>query len=129
MDGQDWTPVVFTKKAPTTAAGAKHRPGFNLGSEAKVSYKGNVNGQRLAKIDRTEIGDIPKVSKSVAQTISKARLAKGLSQRALASACNVKPEVIASYERGKAQPTQAVLSKIQRKVGVYLTGKNVGQTI
>ena len=129
MDGQDWNPVVFRKSAPTTAATAKHRPGYQTGSELRKTQRGPVNGQRLAKIDRTEIGDLPKINKMVATTIAKARVAQGLSQKALAQAVNVKPEVIASYERGKAQPQQAILGKIQRKLGVFLSGKKIGEPL
>lgn len=129
MDCQDWEPVFFKKKAPTTAKETNQRSGYSTRSQLKQNQRGSVNGQRLAKIDRTEIGDIPKVSKSTAKAISQGRLAKGLSQKTLAHRCNVKPEVIASYEKGKAQPTQATLSKMQRIIGVHLTGKRVGETL
>jgi putative transcription factor len=129
MDGQDWQPVIFKKRAPTTAKEAGVRNGYQTTSKLKSGTRGSVNGQRLAKIDRTEIGDIPKVSKSVGKAIAKGRLAKGLSQRILAQKCNVKPEVIASYELGKAQPSQAILLKIQRNLGVRLTGKQLGEPL
>jgi putative transcription factor len=129
MEGQDWTPVVFKKSAPTTAKDAKGRGGYQVSGKAKVTQSGGRDGQRMAKIDRTEIGNLPKVSRSVSKAISQGRLAKKISQKELAQSCNVKPEVIAQYEKGKAQPNQSVLLKMQRKLGVHLTGKLVGESI
>ena len=69
---QDWKPVVWTKKAPTKASEIKGRQGFQLSAQPKAS----ANGQKMAKIDRTEIGSLTKVNAQVAKAIVAGRTAK-----------------------------------------------------
>jgi ribosome-binding protein aMBF1 (putative translation factor) len=49
-----------------------------------------------------------------------ARMAKGLTQKDLATAINEKPQVVGEYETGKAIPNPAIISKLERKLGVKL---------
>lgn len=122
MDGQDWDPVVFRKSAPTTDRDARSR-GLTMNGVRKSGGGRSVDGQRLAKLDREEVGTHKKVSKATSRAIQQGRLAKKMSQKEFAQKINAKPEVVASYESGKAQPNQQVLNKMSRVLGVTLSGK------
>ncbi len=74
----------------------------------------------MAPIDKT-------VGLSVARAIQQARQAKNLTQKDLATAINEKAGVVNEYESGKAIPSQQVLMKLERKLGVKLRGKNIGE--
>lgn len=49
-----------------------------------------------------------------------------MTQKALATAANEKPQVVQEYENGKAIPSQAVLSKLEKILQVKLRGSNIG---
>ena len=66
------------------------------------------------------------VPATVAQTIQKARQAKGLTQKELATQINEKPQIVTEYEQGKAIPNNAILGKLERVLGVKLRGKDIG---
>jgi ribosome-binding protein aMBF1 (putative translation factor) len=119
---QDWKPVVWTKKAPTKASQLKGRQGFQVTAQPKAS----ANGQKMAKIDRTEIGSLTRVNAQLAKAIVSGRTAKKLNQKAFATACNLPLSVISGYESKKAQPKQHEIVKMQRVIGIHLTGKNIG---
>lgn len=57
--------------------------------------------------------------------MAKARLEKEpvMTQKDLATKVNEKPSVINDYESGRAIPSQQVLSKLERTLGVKLRGK------
>jgi len=50
----------------------------------------------------------------------KARLEKKLTQAQLAQQINELPKVVQDYEAGKAIPNQAIISKMERALGVKL---------
>lgn len=52
--------------------------------------------------------------------LARARQAKGMTQKALATAINEKPQIIAEYESGRAIPNGQIISKLQRALGVQL---------
>jgi putative transcription factor len=52
--------------------------------------------------------------------LQRARQAKGLSQKDLAQKLNVKPSIISDYETGKAIPNGALISQLNRTLGVTL---------
>ena len=122
---QDWTPVVWKKKPPSNAKQAKSRPGFTVATQTR----GSASGQRMAKIDRTEIGTIAKVNAKLAKAIKQAREAKKMSQKDFATATSLPLAVVSGYEAKKAQPKQGEIIKMQRVLGVYLTGKHIGQSL
>ncbi|KAH9288510.1 hypothetical protein KI387_032627, partial [Taxus chinensis] len=64
-----------------------------------------------------------KVSMEVRQTIQKARLEQKLTQSNLVNRINEKPQVVHEYERGKVVPNQAILTKMERALGVKLRRK------
>lgn len=55
-----------------------------------------------------------------------ARQAKSWTQKDLGQRVNEKPQVINDYEGGRAVPSQQVLAKLERALGVKLRGKDIG---
>ena len=93
----------------------------NTISIKKIHY-GSSNQKKLD--DYTgEGGNIKKVDNDIRQKILKARNAKGLSQKHLANSINEKQSLIAQYENGSAIPNPAILLKLEKKLGVKLTGR------
>ena len=80
-----------------------------------------------AKLDReTEELKHEKVSMDVGKLIQKARQAKNMTQKDLATKICEKPQVVTEYEGGKAVPNQAILAKMERALEVKLRGKDKG---
>ena len=114
MDHQDWKPVVFKKKIVKKEAVVK-------------SNKTSEESQRQKKIEEGEHFRHKHVELNVRQAIMKGRNARGLKQKQLASMLSVRPDVIINYENGKAIPNSQMLQKMERQLGIKLTGKNVGE--
>lgn len=92
----------------------------------------NPEGQHLTKVDRTDdVAPITKVSPSVGKAMQQARLAMEptMTQKDLATKINEKPSVINDYESGRAIPSQQVLAKLERALGVKLRGKDIGSPL
>jgi len=90
------------------------------------------NGQRLTKIDReNEVAPPPKIDVQVGKAMAKARSDKTppMTQKDLATKVNEKPSVINDYESGRAIPSQQVLAKLERALGVKLRGKDIGSPL
>ena len=115
---QDWKPIVFKKKIENNNS----KQNSNL---TNTSLKSKVN-LHLLKIDKTEIGKIKKLDHKIGKVIAQKRTQLKLSQKQLAQRINIKPEIIAQYESGKANPNQNLLMRLQKILGVNLTGKNIG---
>merc|ERR1712138_157789 len=60
------------------------------------------------------------VSHDFKMSLQQARLAKKMTQTALATAINEKGSVINEYESGKAIPNGAIINKLNRALGVRL---------
>ncbi|KAF3931976.1 hypothetical protein ABW20_dc0102461 [Dactylellina cionopaga] len=111
---------------------AARRAGAVVATEKKFASgnaKSNPEGQHLTKVDREDdVGKIAKVSQDVGKAMAKARQEKepAMSQKDLATKVNEKPSVINDYESGRAQPSQQVLAKLERVLGVKLRGKDIG---
>lgn len=102
MDHQDWNTITLKKK-----------------SETKVHN--HIDKTREQKLDNTELGDIPRVSYSMAKTIQLGRVSKGFkTQKDLAVAIGVSQSLINAYESGKAIPETKVLQKLRRILGIKL---------
>ncbi|CDK24910.1 unnamed protein product [Kuraishia capsulata CBS 1993] len=95
-----------------------------------TNAKGGAEGQRLAKLDRSDEIEAPKkVDQSVGKTISKVRLEKQMTQKDLAVKINEKPNIVNDYEAGRAIPNQQILAKMERALGVKLRGKAIGEPL
>lgn len=133
--GQDWGTITFSNK-PTSTAGASaqqkaqglkeaQRSGAVIDTSAK--HGGGGNRQQTAASasarhleDMTDVGDKPEVPKDLKTAIMKARAAKGITQKALATQLNMQPQVIQEYENGKGVPNNAVIAKIEKALGCKL---------
>ncbi|KAI8054538.1 multi protein bridging factor 1-domain-containing protein [Syncephalis plumigaleata] len=138
----DWDDVTVIRKRQEVPRATKsqsvlnqaRRTGSVVATERKftagTNKRGADNHQHLAKIDNDE--DIPKVETvklSVGLAIQKGRQAKGWTQKDLGQRISEKANVINDYEAGRAIPSQQVLSKLQRTLGVKLLGKNIGEPL
>ena len=128
---QDWNTVVWKKAAPKNAKEAVGRSGYTNVAKAKNSTISNANnkleGQYMSKLDKTELGEIKKVPKKVGDVIRNTRNSKKLNQKAFAVLINEKVEIVANFESGKAKYNQMTLNKMERHLGVYLSGSNLGE--
>ena len=120
MNHQDWDPVTFSKpQAPPKKKIVARDPVRSRNAE-------------LSKLDNNEMDSLKhkKSNKNIGKVIQKARLAKGMNQKDLAQALNVKTGVLVEYESGKAIINDnRFLNRCQQILGVYLQGKNIGQPL
>ena len=70
-----------------------------------------------------------RVGLDVGRIIQQARNELKLTQKDLAQRMNEKPQTINEYESGKAIPNPALLSKMERILGVRLRGANKGEKL
>lgn len=111
---QDWTPVLLTGKKPVSkqnGVGTKYNIEERKNDEAKSA------AAKMYALENSEDITIQTIPLSISQEISKARVAKGLTQKELAQRLNLQPAVITSYENGKAIPDNQMLQKIARELG------------
>ncbi|KAG5519082.1 hypothetical protein PMAC_002168 [Pneumocystis sp. 'macacae'] len=144
MNGTDWDSVTKIGKgvhSRTTIAKAyssvneARREGTVLSVEKRFSAGSNkahktTEAQKMAKIDReTDIVPLKTSGRDIGIIISKIRQEKNIKQSELAQKINEKVSVINEYESGKAIPNQAILSKLEKVLGVKLRGSGIGQTL
>merc|ERR1712205_174532 len=122
---QDWNTVVFTnnkagRKTNVEKANAQRQGNvetvakFNTGN----SHKAPINA---AKLDAdTENTKHETVSHELRIALQKARTAKGMTQKALATALNERAQLINEYESGKAIPNTQLIVKMERVLGCKL---------
>ena len=137
-EAADWDEVTYLHKRTARAADAKSqkvvnqalRKGEEIETHKKftaASNKQKAAAKDTAKLDReTEELKHERVTLDFARTLQKARLAKGLTQKELATKICEKPQVVNDYEAGKAIPNPQIISKLERAVGVRLRGKEIG---
>lgn len=103
MSHQDWNEVVFKKPSQNQVT-----PHFERTKEQKVESESEELSHK-------------KVGVSLGKQIQNARVTKGFkTQKDLANAINVRPEVINSYEGGKAIPDNAIMQKLRRVLDTQL---------
>ena len=113
MQGYDTNTVTFGSQRPVGKGAAP--PPRGPGSAPTSS------GMSAAKLDNeSEELKHKTVSKDLRLAISKARTAKGLTQKQLATQLNMQPQIINEYESGKAIPNNAVIAKIEKALGAKL---------
>merc|ERR1712083_1128123 len=104
---------------------AARRIGRDVKTEKKVNAGGNQSAHSIVpnakKLDeQTEAHRHATVSHDFKLALQQSRLAKKMSQAVLAAAINEKGSVINEYESGKAIPNGAVISKLNKALGVRL---------
>jgi len=138
----DWDTVTVIGNRRSAAGGSANkekqlnvarRQGMAISTEAKYGGGGNTQKQtslNTMKLDQeTEELRHKTVDLSVGKAIQKGRQAKELTQKELATKINEKPQIVVEYEQGKAIPNQAILSKMERVLGMKLRGKGIGQPL
>jgi putative transcription factor len=63
---------------------------------------------------------VKKVDLGLSKAIQQARIAKSMTQKALATAINEKPQIIQQYECGAAVPNPQILNKLDKALGIHL---------
>jgi putative transcription factor len=128
---QQWDEVVLRKsgakpKSNTQAQQQARSGGGSLDAIAKFGAGSNrqtAGPQNAAKLDaETEDFHHDTVKLDVRRRIQQGRQMKKMTQKELAQAINVKPQVINEYESGKAIPNNMILAKMERVLDVKLRG-------
>jgi len=138
----DWDTVTVIGNRRSAAGGSANkekqlnvarRQGMAISTESKYGAGGNTQkstGLNTMKLDQeTEELRHKTVDLSVGKAIQKGRQQKELTQKELATKINEKPQVVVEFEQGKALPNQAILSKMERVLGIKLRGKGIGQPL
>ena len=107
MQHQDWKPVVMRKVTPQQQREQRE-------AQLRVS-------KRSKKVDdNPDQFSHAKMTKTMAQQISKARVKRGLSQKALALQLSLPLKTIQTYETGKAIPKGTHLALLNRALGIRI---------
>lgn len=94
-------------------------------TESKAKNSNSEVGHKMRKIDQaTDVEKIQKVSQKVSKAIIDGRTAKKMNRKQLASAIQENVKIVEEYETGKAIPNIKIINKLQRALGVKLTGKD-----
>ncbi|KAH3761877.1 multiprotein-bridging factor 1b [Pelomyxa schiedti] len=141
MTDQDWQVVVIRKRAPPAAKKAPPKKSdavkaavksgapvstlkkANAGTNKKPSSLQSNKLRALEDPNNEENLSHARLDHSVSVRIQQARNAKGWTQKELAQHLNEKPAVVAEYENGSCIPNMQLVHKMERVLGVKLTGK------
>ena len=104
MSHQDWNTVTFNKPKPTTTTTTVNH------SQPKIKL--DEDGQEISKIKY--------VTKEMAKIISESRTSLKLSQKDLATKCNMDSKIINEIERGGCVYVADHVNKIARGLGVKI---------
>ena len=96
MNHQDWDPVILTKKTKPNPIITPKKP------------------------KEDEEFDIPKINADLKNKIQQGRIAKKLSQKALATQLSIPVKIIVEYENGKAIPNNEFIAKLERFLNIKL---------
>ena len=118
---QDWnTVIIHGKNIVSKNKKTTKKPKSKVNSNT-------TNDKNMRKLDDEQDSfKHERVSKKVTTAIMQGRMAKKLTQANLAAALSLKVDIIRSYESGKAIPNNLILTKMQKILGVKLTGLNKG---
>jgi len=93
-------------------------------TETKAKNTNSEVGHKMYKLDQsTDVEKIQKINPKVSKAIIDGRSAKKMNRKQLASVIQENVKVVEEYETGKAVPNIKILNKLQRALGVKLTGK------
>ena len=110
--------------------------GKNIHAKKKAQRDGNTETvskntmgattHKMNALDNaTGVGDvkIKKINSKIYQAVIKGRVSKKWDRKQLAQQISVKPQVIEELETGKAKYDIKLIQKLERKLGIKLTGK------
>ena len=108
MNFQDWNTIIIKGKSSLSQQKNSKQPHYEKTKEQKL-------------LEETEVKSHKTVSASIGKKIQQARIAKGYkTQKDLAKALNVPPNIINQYECGKAIPDNSIMQKLRRILQVKL---------
>lgn len=144
-DQQDWVTVVFRKKTTPASRKTTLRSPAPPSSSASSTSSSIVVAKADAATNRQRDHDLarwkavvnddcetfrhPTIAGNVSHAIQQARQRKGMTQKELATKINEQLTVVQQYENKRAIPSDFVLGKMERALGVRLRGKHVGEPI
>ena len=111
MDHQDWKPVIVRK----------NKNSDNDKTGKNTTYKASQKQQKDASIEKKAENDTLKhkqITLQMRQAIQKARNAKGMTQKELASQCRFPVSVINEIESGKAIYKHQHIEKLKRVLNI-----------
>lgn len=141
---QDWAPQVFNVRktdesakpqgAVTEAQANKVRQAGGVLLVSKKQTSGNQThagpGARAKALDDDHDNmKIKTISHDVKVEICRGRQAKGWTQVQLAQAINERASVVTDYEKGTAVPSESVLVRMEKALGIHLRGALAGQPL
>lgn len=117
---QDWQTVVLRNKKQKQYSTSEQDINVARRNNMQIETRTKVVSQpQLRKVEmETEDFHVKKVPTSVGKDIERARVAKKLTQEALAKALNMQPKQINEIERGQALYDGQLLSKVKRYLGI-----------
>tara|TARA_B100000795_G_C22794701_1_gene438747 strand:- start:1297 stop:1686 length:390 start_codon:yes stop_codon:yes gene_type:complete len=95
----------------------------NGNMETKKKHDNSKSLEMKKLNESNEAGEITKINTKVYQAIIKSRNAKGWKRKELAKKISVKTQVIESIETGKEKYDIKLIQKLERKLGIKLTGE------
>lgn len=102
---QHWNEVVLKKP---------------ISVETKKHSSNNHKTKAQQQLEDNDIVAPPKMSQELKLAIQKGRLMKKISQKQLATNMNTTVQLISQYENGKVVPSNAIIAKLEKQLGVKL---------
>ena len=95
------------------------------GNYETVKKNTNTNSSKMYKLENEELGKIEKVNFNLGKILLRVRNEQHLSQKELAKKVGggLNPKIIQEIESGKGKKDGSLMVKIQKALGVKLTGK------
>ena len=103
MEHQDWNNITFNTKT--------EREKINKSKEQTKEISNKQFNPETTKLEAPS---------NLGQTISQARLAKGLNQDALAKQSGISKQIISKWESNKETPDNSQIAKLEKLLGVKL---------
>ncbi len=141
--GQNWAPQVFNIRRPedgpakvqgsvseSQANKVRQAGGVLLVTKKQTTNQNNAGPGARAKAldDDHDTMAVKTLSHDIKVELNRQRLLKGWTQAQLAAACSERASVITDYESGKIlNPSEKVICKMEKALGVYLRGTLCGQ--
>lgn len=112
MEHQDWEPVVLRRNVnkPRDAVD-RHR--LRTKKKTIVNKKKGDHGRSRA-IEEADHPIVQAPSVKIGTAIQKARMEAGMTRKELAMRLSCAANLLTSYETGKANPTNAMIAKMER---------------
>ncbi|KAH7817587.1 putative multiprotein binding factor 1 [Monocercomonoides exilis] len=139
MSYQDWEPITIVKKKPVEPKFEKKEKdiikaraaGMQVSTKKKATAASNAPSRgKETVISRKKLEDdsgdapmkVPTISREQALAIQRKRCELKMTQAQLATRISEPVKIINEYEQGKGLPSQSILTKLERVLGIKLRG-------